>query len=618
MKSKTSFFNKGVFYNIVRRYWPAWALYTFVWLLAMPIQFMSGIRYSENVAASFVNRMNAVCGEVTIIMAFASAIIVAMGVFSFLYKQRENSMVASLPVKREAVFGSAFLAGFLPLTAINIIAAILTLLTAAGHINGECVNAVLMWLGTYTLEFIAFYGIACCVAMLTGNIIALPILYGIFNFLAIGIETVIRELVNIFVYGLGYNNELVTEFLSPVLTMLDKTNMFFANGNAFYEDMTGKICPQLRFEGWGVLASYAAVGVVFSVCALLLFRKRKMECTGDVIAVPVLKPVFKYGVAICAAISFGLLIFLIFGEDYNGSARNIGNLIGMIVSMAIGGAVGYFGADMLLKKSFHVFKDNLLGYAAVVAACVVLCLVCRFDALGLGSYVPDEKDIQSVTIGGSYSDARLTDAEAVKEVISLHNSITANLNDISKSSRDMWDGDKNYYSLDLKYTLKNGKTVSRSYVIEETRSEAKQYIELMESDVVRNSLCEFFSKFTTGDVANSSISYRTSNGEWYSCDLTAEQALDLYKNGMDPDIRAGKISFSYLDNEDDDERPTVWIEFDEQNGVEYNCVDFNATISPDCSNTIQWFKDNFGVDLNGNIDEPIVNEAVIESTEYIG
>ena len=182
MKSKTSFFNKGIFNNLVKRYWPAWALYALVWLLAMPIEFLSGIRYSDNVAATFICRMNSMVGEVTLVMAFTCAIITATGIFSFMYRQRETSMVASLPVKREAVFCSAYLAGILPLIAINAIIAVLTLLTAAGHINSECVKAILIWFGSYTLEFIAFYGIACIIAMLTGSIVALPVLYVIFNF----------------------------------------------------------------------------------------------------------------------------------------------------------------------------------------------------------------------------------------------------------------------------------------------------------------------------------------------------------------------------------------------------------------------------------------------------
>lgn len=619
MKSKISFFNKGVFNNIVKRYWPAWALYAFAWLLAMPVELLSRVRGAFYPATSFVHHMEALSHEVTIIMAFVSAIIVATGVFSYMYKQRENSMVASLPVKRESVFGSAFLAGFLPFTAINIAVAILSLLTVAGHINAECINAVLIWLGTYTLEFIAFYGIACCIAMLTGNIVALPVLYVIFNFLAVAIEAIIRELVNVFVYGLGFSDNLITECLSPVVYMVGNTTTYFANSTAYYNDMTGAVCPQLRFEGWGTLIIYALVGIALTVCALLLYRRRRMECTGDVIAVPALKPVFKYGVAICAAISFGLLIFLIFGTDYNGAGHSAVNLIGMIISMAIGGAVGYFGADMLLKKSVHVFKNNWGGYAAVVAACVVLSLVCRFDVFGVGRYVPDADDIQSVKISGSYSDAILENEDAVNEVISLHKSIAANLNDIAKEANRVWGPEEDCYAILIEYTLKNGNVVARAYNISETRPEAKQYIELMESATVQNARCEVYSKFTADNIDASSISYYIAGDDWYGCELTAEQAYDLYKNGLEPDIKAGNITFgNYITSAYEPEPPTVWIEYcDMFNGSE-RYLEFNALVVPEATNTIQWFKDNLGADFSGEITEPIINEAMGESVEYVG
>lgn len=617
MKSKTSFFNKGVFNSIVKRYWPAWALYAFVWLMAMPIQFLSGIRYSENIAAAFVSRMQIVSGEVTVVMAFACAIITATGVFSFMYKQRENSMVAALPVKREAVFGSAFLAGLLPLTVINVVVAALTLLTAAGHINGDCMNAVLIWLGTYTLEFIAFYGVACFIAMLTGSIVALPVLYVIFNFLAIAIETVIRELINVFVYGVGFANVLVTKFLCPALYITEKTNVYYKNGEAVYSDMLNKVCPQLGFEGWGIIAIYAAVGVVLTACAVLLYRKRRMECTGDVIAIPVLKPVFKYGVAICAAISFGLLIFLIFGDNYNGAALSIGSFIGMIVSMTIGGAVGYFGADMLLKKSVHVFKGNWKGFGVIVAVCILLCLGCRFDVFGMGRYVPNADDIKCVKISGIYADTKISDAETVKEAIALHKSIVADLDGIAAEENAMFgESPVDYYNVRFEYTLKNGRVIQRYYNIRENRPETKQYIELMESEAVHSAYCEQFSKYTAADVANSSISYHLTSGEWYSCDLTAEQAFDLYKNGLAPDIEAGSVRTSYVENEGDAEPPFIWIEFNDSYTNDYMSLD--AVITPDCTNTVQWFKDNLGVDITGSIEEPIVNEAFIESIEYNG
>ena len=37
MRSATSCFNWGVFRKTVLRFWPIWAIYTFVWLMALPV-----------------------------------------------------------------------------------------------------------------------------------------------------------------------------------------------------------------------------------------------------------------------------------------------------------------------------------------------------------------------------------------------------------------------------------------------------------------------------------------------------------------------------------------------------------------------------------------------------
>lgn len=41
------------------------------------------------------------------------------------------------------------------------------------------------------------------------------------------------------------------------------------------------------------LLIYAAVGIVFAIVGLLLYRKRNLECAGDAIAFPILQPLFQ-------------------------------------------------------------------------------------------------------------------------------------------------------------------------------------------------------------------------------------------------------------------------------------------------------------------------------------
>ena len=614
MKSKISFFNKGVFNNLMKRYWPAWALYAAFWILAMPVDFLSNLRFSDNVAHSFVNKMEGMCGEITVILAFAFAVIVVMGEFSYLYFRRETSMTASLPVRREAIFGSTFLAGILPVIAINAIIGVLTLLTVSGSMNSDCINAVLVWFGSYTLEFIAFYGIACFTAMLTGTIIALPAFYVIINFVAVAVEYLIRALIDAFVYGVSATSTCVTEFLSPSANMLSKTRTFIANATEYYSDVTGTVSPQLAFEGWGVIAIYAAAGLVLSICAMLIFRKRKMECTGDVVAIPALKPVFKYAVAFGAAIGFGLLMFLIFWSGTNAATANVVDLAELIFFMAVGAAIGYFGADMLNKKSVHVFKGNWGGFIAVVIVCIVLCALCRIDVFGVGKYVPEASDVKSVTISGKYMDVTIKDPELVEKTVALHQSIVDDLDEIAEDAADVFiRGDyEYYYDACFEYTLENGRRVVRSYTLKDSRPQSREYEELMSLDEIVDERSRRYDSFTADDVISASFSYGTSNGEWWATDLTPVQAFDLYKNAISLDVNEGNLKYWMYGYSPNAFGFSVWIEFEaysEENNYS-ECVDFNVDINRDCTHTIQWFKDNLGVDISESISEYIVNPEI--------
>ena len=45
MQSKTSCFNKTLFWKHVTRFWPVWGAYLAIWLLAMPVSLLSQREY---------------------------------------------------------------------------------------------------------------------------------------------------------------------------------------------------------------------------------------------------------------------------------------------------------------------------------------------------------------------------------------------------------------------------------------------------------------------------------------------------------------------------------------------------------------------------------------------
>ncbi len=362
MKSKISFFNHGLFKSTLRRFWPLWVLHFVGWFLFMPMMtLMNGIGVNKSENYIFGIAQSAVLASPVI--AFIMAILTAMAVFSFMYSARSTGLVTSLPVRREAIFGSAWISGVSAVMGSNLLIALLTFLFSLGATESTALalEAVCIWLCVYSMQFLLFFGIASIIAVMTGSIVVLPILYIIFNFLAVGMEAVVRAHFSALIWGMsGYTFDSVLDFLSPLVYMAGEFVLNVNGSTTHAVDSFGSLIREraytsVSFGHWLPMIIYCAVGLILSVSALLIFRKRRMEAAGDVIAVRCLRPVFKYGVAICSALCGGLLLYIMLYSLFE--SRSAAVFI-MIPSMIIFAFVGYFGARMLLEKSFHVFRGS--------------------------------------------------------------------------------------------------------------------------------------------------------------------------------------------------------------------------------------------------------------------
>ena len=134
MRSGTSFFNAALFRKTFLRFWPIWALYTAGWTLVLPLRLWAdAMRRSDWAAPALAeylqNAANGVPGllEAGVPLAAGAGLVCAMAVFSYLYSSRSACMMHALPLRREALFLTQYLAGLsfllLPQLAIFILTA---------------------------------------------------------------------------------------------------------------------------------------------------------------------------------------------------------------------------------------------------------------------------------------------------------------------------------------------------------------------------------------------------------------------------------------------------------------------------------------------------------------
>ena len=572
MPSRTSCCNGTLFRKDLARFWPIWAAYVIIWFLMLPLTMISQMRqpmaYRDPYFIQDIthNMMEAPA----VMMAFFFSIIVAMAVFSYLYQGRSTNFFHALPIRRERQFLSHSAAGLFILISGNVVIFLLSVLVeaAGGQLD---IASLLQWLAVTSLCDVAFFGFAAFCAMLTGHILALPCIYVILQFAFVAAEALVQYVLKFFIFGLGSFNSRLT-FLSPCVMMMRRLRW-----HNVYDD-AGELL-QTSFEGWGAVAAYFLVGAVFLVLALVLYRHRRMEASTDVIAIRVLKPVFRWCLAIAGALCVASILCL---TVFEGSTHMSGNLPGVlgIVFLLIGGFIGWVIADILLKKSFRVFRGHWKGFGIFAVIVIVLSLLCQHGAFGYEKRVPlpDEVAGVNLTADGTWDNGTfLTEPENIAAVVALHESI---LNHKALHTANHLDGTRNVY---ISYVDADNKVIlQRIYQIAADESQcadrgsdlrtAERLLNVQEAlrdrctpDIeVRPDTIMSAYWYYNYEPTTSPSSYRgpgeytmPAMPEYYSSTmpvdgtLTDEEAYELYTDCILPDMEDGSMGLVWLIQDSD-------------------------------------------------------------------
>ena len=432
MQSRTSFFSPGVARKSAVRYWPVWAAYLALWLLLLPGS-LGGGRYYDRSAYGVAVRCDGtvlgLTGAPAAILTAVFACFAAMAVWSYLLSPRAAGFYHALPVRREGLFLTQFLTGYGFLAVPAVVTALATYIVELTLGYGGGLPYILEWLAVMLLLSLFFFGLATVCAFMTGHPVALPILYFLFNFSVVVVEYLVRSAVGLFLRGLSVSTSPRLDFLSPVVHLVQRDYVYYGAEEAHY-------------AGFPYLGLLAAAGVLLSLCALLLYRRRHVESAGDVIAVPFLRPVFRVVFSLGCAVVLGSVFYELLG---NGHSRIL-----YALCLLTGGAIGYLAAEMLLKKRFRVLAGCWKRLLAVLAVVLVLSGGVVFDLFGVERWVPEPGDVRSVFL----CDNELTAPEDLARVEALHRMILSSPEE---------DGGETAGFITFSYVLKSGKMVYRNY-----------------------------------------------------------------------------------------------------------------------------------------------------------
>ena len=432
MKSRISFFNKSLFKKDITRFAPLWALYTVGLLLTL---FSGWQSYS-----GFCKFMGDSVGGFAIFNLIYAAL-AAQLLFGDLFQSRLCNALHAMPMRRETRFFTHLVAGL----SFSIVPTLLAALISAPFLE-EYWFVAPMWLLSVSLSYVAFFGIAVFSMLCTGSRFAMAAVYAIINFGAWVAywfaETVYLPMMN----GVELAEEIFQWFSPVVAIAVGKYFKFSSYNGGYYFQRVYEF--KGYGDGWLYLSMAAVAGVALLACALVLYRRRKLESAGDFMAVRWLRPVFLLTYTLCAGAFLAM-----FGSIWGGA---------YLILLIFGILIGFFTGYMLLERTIRVFrKGRFLQAALLVAALLLSIWATKADLFGIVRWVPEKDQVKLVQMRNGNDTLLITHPEEIETILSAHEAFLSENDENQGQYMNIW----------LTYTLKSGREVTRHYAVRTTHPE---------------------------------------------------------------------------------------------------------------------------------------------------
>ena len=457
MKLKVCFCNKTVLKTDITRFAPVWASYLLGLAMMVLLQFSGG---SDDAAkTSIVYDFNRLC-MLGVGINGLYALVVVQALFGDLLNPRLCNALHAMPVTRDGYYGAHLIAGLL----FALVPNCLVLLPTSLLLPRQVASVSLLSLLALSLQYIFYLGTALTAVQLAGNRIGMVLIYGILNFATVLLYWFVAMVFIPLTYGKDISISWVAR-ICPTVAMYEGTYFAPVDHSYYIGDTYHYVFDGISMgDVWLKAAVCAGLGVVCMAIAQLLYRKRRLETAGDLVAYSILSPFFLALYTLTVAAFLHLTV-----------KQLTQGAISEYFFLPLGLIAGYVTGLMLLRRTSRVFRWRLLvPLGGILAVCALCVLSIATDAFHVIRRVPDAQDVQSVVLAPvqmSYSNAALTltEKDEIEDILAYHQGALRNwqkqVGDCLLQREGHWSpGD--YYNIQLRYTLKNGSTFQRRYFLE--------------------------------------------------------------------------------------------------------------------------------------------------------
>ena len=438
MKSKTSFFNvnPSLVKEDLKKMWGLPVLYTMILFLAniFPILMVYDKLSANN---RYMLNTLSVTNEFNIMIYFVAPISAVVLLFRYLQQNNSVSVIHSLPVTRKELYASHIFTGLF----ITIIPILITtvgyliikkpVLTTGPEVVDLFSTAIIIaWMWKSLLIVFSIFALSAFAAIITGNT-GLQAVFSICFVFIISVSIVLFvPFLQHYLYGY-YSSRTLEQLLvklSPILMFFDSNTI------------------EPKF-----IAFHIVLSLILLVLSYILYKNRHLERSTEPIIFNHMKPAFKYYASFVGMAALGFYLNLVTDST-----------LALYIGFIIGSFITYVIAEMILNKTVWVFR-NLKGYLIFFLIGIVFITVLQFDLTGFEKRIPNASRIESFSLTYSNND-KYNDQDNIIALTNLHKSIIDNkaINDTSE------DRDNYYYTrrIELNYSLKNGRNVSRHYFLD--------------------------------------------------------------------------------------------------------------------------------------------------------
>lgn len=408
-----------------------------------------------------------------VLVAVVGAVICGMSGFAYLHSRKQMDFYHSLPVKREMIFAVRLINGVLIYTVPYLVGLLYTYLlcTIYGVMTTDIFFCSLFFFVVHLMGYLVMYLGTIIAMMLTGKMVIA--FFGIcaINLYVPAVYALITAIQNeFFVTMYNSSSELgfrLTKWLSPA--------------SYYYHLLEDCTAEESRF--WLEFLLFVVYAAVLVVLALVLYKKRASEKADTAMSFKVTEPVFRVLISIPVGILTGMLFYVIQYDNNSG-----------VFWIVFGGLFGGFLAHGIMEALYNGDIRKCLSHKVQMLACMAVAAVAPllflYDVFGYDSYIPEKKEIASMSLsssemrfaGGYYDEdgwvstteyalenGKVTNFDAMYELaeILVEDAAATRSEQFFNvmGTRASYVGYEDYHSADftIQYQLKDGSEVTRSY-----------------------------------------------------------------------------------------------------------------------------------------------------------